>query len=235
MEKLIGFVAAHRECFKTEHGNIFATSLSKVIRHWRFLEIIHRRHTEASAAFAANTQTLIRSVPPKGRGVFTPEQAELYAAGDRLSTAVHLEVESFYLFGKILLDESAHAIEYYFGSQRNLPLDSHDDLSKNLTRYAEAKGLQIPGGFEDIIAGLRKRIADFRDSQIAHEKSPRTVRGTIADPTDARMVTTRLYPKDNDQQVESESLAELINAIGSYVGDHLIGFIESNSAKTRLK
>jgi hypothetical protein len=144
--KLNAFVEAHRERLKAEHGNIFAFSFSKVIRHWRFLEIIHHRHAEASAAFAANTQALLRSIPPKGRGVFTPEQAELYVAGDRLSVATHLEVEFFYLFAEILLDDVARAIEYYFGAARNLPLDSHDDLSKNLVKYAEAKELPFIEG-----------------------------------------------------------------------------------------
>ena len=37
-----------------------------------------------------------------------------------LTTRLHLEIESFYLFAKILLDKVAHFVEFYFGPGRKL-------------------------------------------------------------------------------------------------------------------
>jgi hypothetical protein len=72
------------------------------------------------------------------------------------------------LFAKILLDKIARAIEFYFGT---VP-DSHDDFVKHLDRYVRAKDLSLPRGFKQDLQGLKREISDFRDYQIAHEKSP---------------------------------------------------------------
>jgi hypothetical protein len=234
VKELSEFISAHRERFIIEHNNVFSFSFSKITRHWNFLEIIFERYVQTSDAFIENSKAL-RALTLPGTHRVTEEQAALMLAGSGLTTAVHLEIESFYLFAKIILDEIAHALEYYFGQARGLSLDSHDDLTKNLVAYAKAKGLAIPDEFETSVTNLRKRISDFRDYQIAHEKSPRTMRATIWGPDGhVRMASNKLYPKEKDQQVDTESLSELKLALEDHVR-RVINFIEVNADKTNLK
>jgi hypothetical protein len=112
---------------------------------------------------------------------------------------VSLEVESFYLFAKILLDKIARAIEFYFGPQRGLALDSHDDLVRRFQRYGQAKVLEAPLGLLTSAQSLREKVSDFRDQYIAHEKSPRTIRQLTWDESRrVKMVLTRVYPTEKD-------------------------------------
>lgn len=236
MKRLSNFVSTHRERFSTESSNVFAFSFGKVSRHWGFLEIIHQRYVDESKALVDNSKAIQALVKP-GMPPVTGELAALLADGQGLSAAVHLEIESFYLFAKILLDEIAHAIEHYFGPARGAPLSSHDDLCKNLSKYAAARKLKVPEGFQATIKDLQKRISDFRDKQISHEKSPRTMKGTMWDMDgNVRIAATRLYPRatDTPQQVESESLDRLKTALETYA-EEVIKFIEVNKASTRLE
>jgi hypothetical protein len=152
-----------------------------------------------------------------------------------LSVQLQLEIESFYLFAKIMLDKVAHAIEFYFGPAHKLPLDSHDDLVTKLTQYCSNRGLQPNPILLKIAAGLKERISDFRDYQIAHEKSPRTmwVLGwSSAD--DLRMGLTRLNPTLRDSQRDSTPLRELARELNSYL-DALVDFLSNNRDRTNLK
>ena len=146
-----------------------------------------------------------------------------------------MEIESFYLFAKIFLDDVARAIENYFGPARGLALDSHDDLEKRLERFAATKGLIILDGLNEAISDLRKRVADFRDQEVAHEKSPRTMRGLTWGPNgEVSFVSTRLFPKQSDKQTNSKSLNSLANALQEYISE-VIEFLEENSSKARFK
>ena len=133
------------------------------------------------------------------------------------------------------MDDIARAIENYFGPARGLALDSHNDLEKRLERFAATKGLIIPDGLSEAISDLRKRVADFRDQEIAHEKSPRTMRGLTWGPDgEASFISTRLYPKESDKQTNSESLNSLANALQEYVSK-VVDFLEENSSKARFE
>jgi len=236
MQKLAEFVALHRERFDTEHNNIFAFSFSKILRRFAFLQIIHDRHLAASMAFVANSEAMLATtLPASNTRPITPEQVRLYQEGGKLGTEVQLEIESFYLFAKILLDDIARALEYYFGPVRSAPLDSHDDFAKHLHSFAKAKTLIIPHGFEEAVLDLRRRISDVRDQQIAHEKSPRTmVAMTWLPGGRVRTMATKLYPKESDQHSETETLDSLCTALEAY-GERMIGFIKLNQDRTRLK
>jgi hypothetical protein len=123
---------------------------------------------------------------------------------------LHLDIESFYLFAKIYLDKIAHAFEFYFGPGRGKSMDSHDQLVKNFPAYAKEKGLTLPSDLMSIATRLKSDISDYRDYEIAHEKSPRRLSGTVFD-TEGKMriIATHLYPTKKDQQKGVESTPRL--------------------------
>ena len=124
-----------------------------------------------------------------------------------LTTRLHLEIESCYLFAKIFLDKVARALEFYFGQAQKLSLDSHDDLVKRLEKYASFKKLVLPDDFLKLAQQLKADISDHRDYEIAHEKSPRTLHATVFDTEGVtKIASTRFSPTARDQQVETKPL-----------------------------
>ena len=235
MRELAEFITTQRDRFAVDDGNIFALSFAKVTRRWAFLHIIRVRYDEASNAFIENAEVFRASIRPGGPHQMTAEPMMLQSQGQHLGTLVHLEIEAYYLFAKILLDEIAHAIENYFGPVRGIAIDSHDDFCKRILKYASAKDLTIPEDFEKAISDIRRQISDFRDAQIAHEKSPRAIKGMTWDATrQVMLATTRLYPKPTDKQVNSESVGSLTAMLEGYV-DRVLAFVETNQLKARFK
>ena len=126
-------------------------------------------------------------------------------------------------------------MEFYFGQGRKASLDSHDDLVKNFASYAVAKGLTLPADFMAIAAALKKDISDYRDYEIAHEKSPRRMTSTVFDKHGTmRMAARSIYPTEKDQKVESKALHHLIKVIDTYIGQ-MIELIRLNPDKTNLR
>jgi hypothetical protein len=237
MLELERFVFEHRKRFSFEDSHIFAISFAKVARRWRFLQIICGRYREACRAYIDNHEEFRRRTWKSGEvHCLTEEEVELYSKGAQIGTILQLEIESFYLFAKILLDETEHAIENYFGQARRLPIKSHDDLAKKIDAYTTAHGLCVAQDLRMALSDLKNRIADFRDKQIAHEKSPRTMRGGLTWGPDGEVnaVSTRIFPKPGEEQVNSESLNTLMDAVDAYLR-MVISFLETNAGKVRFK
>lgn len=152
-----------------------------------------------------------------------------------MTARLHLEIESFYLFAKILLDKVARALEFYFGLGRSCSLDSHDDLVKNLATYAGQKGITLSQRFVEIANMLKKDISDHRDYQIAHEKSPGTIFGTLFDVEGkTKIFSSRFYPKESEKQVATQELDKLLRDLDEYLGE-FIKCVTANRDKTKLK
>jgi hypothetical protein len=228
------FIEDERKRFCTRDNNVFAFSLGHVCRYLTFLNIIEGRYSKVGQLFVANSNEL-RAAVPSGTPKLTDEQRRLLDEGTELTFRLHLEIESFYLFAKILLDKVAHAIEFYFGAVRGVSLDSHDDLVKCLDKYAKGKRLNLPTNFVEKARSLKKDVSDFRDYEIAHEKSPRrlNITGFSAD-GHTSLISSMLYPTEKDQQVSSKHLGDLGNEIEEYV-QLLTVLLGTNRELTQLK
>lgn len=229
------FIEEHRDRFDNNHNNLFAFAFGQAMRYYEFLEIIHERYLSSTARYIANTKAM-QANTPRGTHPISPELASIQKAGYGLSVIVHLEIESYYVFAKILLDKLARAIEFYFGPVRKLPLDSHDDLTKHITGYSHAKSLELPPPLHSIIKQLKEDISDYRDYEISHQKSPRALKATVFSLVDdtARISTMMYTPKDSDKQVDSKHPPELLIQLNRYI-DCIIEFILHNQNKTVLR
>jgi len=234
MSKLSEFIGSERERFAHEDNNKFATSFSQISRYSAFLDVILKRYEDASWQLFANTKAFQETVLP-GEHPVSSDLMALHEESVRLTILLHLEIESFYIFAKILLDKIAHSLEFYFGQGRGTSLDSHDDLVKNFASYAGAKGLTLPPNYMMVAAALKRDISNYRDYEIEHEKSPRRMNATVFDEHGTmRLAATRLYPTEKDQQVESKPLHDLARDINEYIGQ-VIELIKLNRSKTNLK
>ena len=232
---LLNFIAKERERFEVRHNNMFAFSLNSVLTYKKFLDIIIDRNANVTTEFIHNNQAIGESIKrhKKPRGSISQEEMKLFLENEQISLRLHLEIESFYLFAKILLDKISRSLEFYFGAAHKHPLDSHDDLAKNIEVYSKEKKLKIDAELISTIQLLKHNISDFRDYAIAHEKSPRTLRYYSINEKGARMILNTIYPKESDQLKESINLEELHKNINQYI-NQVVEFIRSNSDKTNL-
>jgi len=194
-------------------------AFSQISRYLIFLNLIVDRFKAISQRYVENSNARIQMFE---HGVsndrFTPEQAALLEQGEVLHYEVHLEIETFYLFAKILLDKVAHFLQVYFGQERGMPLNSHDQLVRNFARFCDAKGVTPSSKFLEMARTLKVGISDHRDYRIAHEDSPRTMYGTMHDSTGRpRISMFRLNPTERDQQIESGPLEDLFVEADRYI------------------
>ena len=231
-KELSEFIASERNRFEVKHNNMFAFSFREVERYYDFIEIIYVRHASAVKEYLKAFNALQRTIDKSpGSHSTTAEQLVLLETLLRLGNIVQLEIESYYLFAKMLLDKIARAVEFYFGKAHKLALDSHDDFVKCIEAYSAAKNIALDERLVTLAKKLKNDISDFRDHQIAHLKSPRTVRGTTGD---GRMSFSQIYPTEKDEQKETQLLDSLSSEIGEYT-ELVIAFIKDNKEKTALR
>ncbi len=233
MNALSNFVVAEREFYAADDNNRFAFSLGQAIRYYEFILIVYERQKEANRKLVSHDTKLMTSLLAKGGETMTEEQMQLFEEWTALMKQVALEIESFYLFAKIFLDLIARFILNYFGDVRGIKLNSHDKLTKNHRKYQTAKCLTFPDGFSESLTILKKHVCDYRDKQIAHLQSPRTIKGIAYNESGQTRISAHyLYPSPTDTHVESSELSEVMAAIESYVQQVFV-IIESNRSKTR--
>ena len=194
-------------------------AFGQISRYLLFVNLIVERYRMLSQRYIENSNAL-RLAFEQGANddSFTSEQTATFDEAEDLYFEVHLEIETFYLFAKILLDKVAHFLQFYFEPARGLPLNSHDQLVRNFTRFCIAKGITPSSKFLEVAKALKVGISDHRDYRIAHEDSPRTMYGTMHDWTGRpRISMFRLNPTERDRQIESGPLEDLFVEADHYI------------------
>lgn len=177
-------------------------------------------------------------------GPATAEDLARMEKGAKLSNLLHLEIESFYQFAKILLDNVATYYGCLFGPRRRVSYVSHNELTKSWPELVEAAKLQ--GDTDRMLAAmkeLQEKISDFRDKQITHDHNPRRIRGTIFDARNGpRMMYSTVMPtakelaemENAQENLSSGNPRELLQAIDDYI-EAALSVTEQNMGASSLK
>lgn len=234
--ELSAFISSERSYFEVEGNNMFAMAFGQVRRYYGFLVLIKARHDRLSDNYRKLSERCMALIPThSGPAPITKELGAVMEEMSGMSVQFQLEIESYYVFAKIMLDRVAHFIEFIYGPARRLPLDSHDQLTKHFKGYCAAKGLKDFVNVETLLSSLKQDISDYRDYQIAHEKSPRTIRAiAISDAGDASVMATKIYPKESDGQVQSQSPAKLELDLLRYLTE-IMALVRANREQCKLK
>lgn len=232
-DDLGSFVEKERERFENRENNMFALSFSVIIKYREFLQIIVDRYKALSEEYVKSSDELFESLR-NIKGPMTPELWEMHEKQAQLSRKLHLEIESFYQFAKVLLDRIVHAIEYYFGPLRGCAMDSHDNWAKRFDKYCKEKNLNTNEGLSVSIAKLKIKISDVRDYKFTHQKSPRASHGTWHSQGKVGISVGWTFPKDSDEYFQSPPIDEILEEIDHYLRN-IIEFIELNGSRSALK
>jgi hypothetical protein len=244
MKKLIrenmlsGFINTERSQYVNKDNNKFAFALGQASRYYGFLLIILDRCEKASRNMISTHEKSMKlmSTQTSESVPMTVEQMRLMEESSRLMTLVHLEIESYYLFAKIFLDNVARFLYLYFRPVQGVSLKSHRNLATHHKRYCEVNSLAVPQGFSESIMLLKERICDYRDDMITHEMSLRIIKGTAwGTSRDTIIAGATLYPREGDSGgATSEALPQLMDDINIYIRQ-IFTMIETNREKSRLR
>ena len=139
------------------------------------------------------------------------------------------------MFGTIFLDRVACFMEGYFGRPKEGRIDSHRKLKNKIAAYEAEKSLVLPECFAESIAFLENNVAEFRDKQITHDKSWRSMHATAWSRNgQTRIAKVKLYPREGDKQIEGGEPRELLAAIAKYT-EQLLSLIETNRSRTQFR
>lgn len=225
------FIRTERDRFSDKRNHSFAFGFGQIRRYYDFLQIILRYYDSASKAFMENTKLMQEFAKNGGKG-WTEEQRKELDRGYELSSELHLHIESFYIFAKILLDKIAQAIYFYFGNSKTM-FQSHHDMIGRIQPYVSERGLSpIPESLFNQMNQLKEQVSDFRDDVITHQYSPRAMKATMFNYTTGEtwMMNHRIEPKEGEGQREGIPLTQLTKQINGYILE-VINYLSSNKNK----
>jgi hypothetical protein len=231
--ELSAFVSEERGHFEGYDNNKFAMAFGQVLRYYGFLTIIKERYENCNVTF--NKLLEIQKSLFASGGAMNEQQIAWWEENSKVCNRIQLEIESYYLFAKILLDRVARFLEFFFGPGRKLSFDSHDQMTKAFKAYCKIKELKDFEKIEYRLKSLKTDIADYRDYQISHEKSPRTMHGVHFSGTgETSIISMKMYPKDTDTQAQSKSLGKLEEDLLLYLREIMV-LVRTNRGKSKLK
>lgn len=233
---IFDFAKRERQRFSNYSDNLFSSATSQIIRYYEFLQIIVERYQKINENFFLHNEKR-KHMFPNGSYTLNKQQMEYLEEEAKINKNLHLEIESFYLFAKILLDKVCRFLELYFGIARSASLDSHEKLSKNIEKYVKKRSLSdLSKELIGMITSLKKEISDYRDKEIVHDKSPRTMKGTMFSFKEGltRIFSGKLFPNEEDKQIESSAPNQIIGQIDKYLMS-VFEYVSNSRDKTGLE
>lgn len=234
-DELLQFIEESRgRIIDVDANNRFGVFASALAEERASLEIIVSRYLAASEQLVRNTEEMMALNKP-GTHPVSDEQSTLLVEAVKIQRGLRLEIRSYYLFAKILLDNVSRFIEFYFRPGRACSLDSHKELIKNLGNFCDKKGLSLPEKFLEIANDLKERISEYRDKQVGHDKSHDLIAtsfSTVGDPA-PRLTRGYIGPGPSKMKPTSEPLQDLTEALDEYLV-LLVTFLSQNESKTWL-
>ena len=100
-----------------------------------------------------------------GRYLTKKEEAQ-FRRKNKNSQVFQLEIESFYIFAKIYLDKTAHALETYFGERRNCSFESFSKFASKFKTLESVDKFTVELELQEIALKLKQEIVDFRDKKL---------------------------------------------------------------------
>lgn len=167
------FVTSESALYMPEGSNRLSVAAAGAVQCEMYLEEIVRRYTGASAAHTMALRELFDSLP-RGASVVSPEQQRTLDDLAHRGVLVRLEIESYYLFSKILLDRLAKLMHWWVGgtsATRGRSIDRHSLVSKELSSLVQSGIVWAPEGMASQAAELQRKVSNYRDHHVTHDSA----------------------------------------------------------------
>jgi hypothetical protein len=180
-----------------------------VLRGYRYLELVHERHVPTAKRYKELLALLFTKMDPAFDGgaiTYDDEMATMDAEMADLLDIAHLDLETFYLFAKTVLDRVAQYVELYFGPEPKLPVRAHEKLYANFSEYATRRGIVVPDGFT-------QAVRDVQDMIFTHQPESATNDARVAQsPSDLMIAHTDERPGGETQPESGAHAAQAQSA-----------------------
>ncbi len=215
-------------------GDVAFYAGHQILRYYDFLGVIVEHYLAEERAYKQASEARQRLLEVLGLGpvVNNSPLSDVTAREIAHHIGIQFWIESFFLFAKILLDKMALFIRYYYGEPRGLKLGSHDKLEKNFKKLCDGLNLTTNPDFLLQMKRMKTEIPDFRDNWIAHDDSPRTLRGTTIDGPHQGLSIGCVFPTESDLHVRASDPISLGSNIDIYLG-LFMDFISENGPLSR--
>ncbi len=218
------FIDTERWNFDGRDNNLYHVAFREVTVYRAVLGLIQDRYRAAGSEYMARSEAFTLRIRTAAASA---ERIGPNARLEELQLMLRIEIESFYLFARILLDKIALAVHFYFGLNQS----GHSLLIKQLAKA----GLPASERLRTLAKDLGKQIGGFRSEQITHQRELRAIRSTgYRTGEGPRVILSNLYPTVADQQYESRPLEALIAAIDDYLSE-IMEFLAVNREQTALQ
>jgi len=171
---------------------------------------------------------------PPGTRVLTEDDLREQEHSATLQLRLHLEVESFYLFAKILLDRISDTFGYYFNHSLKKAGSTHTQVANWFSKICTDKHLVVqPANLHSTMKVLKRCIIDYRNDALEHISNPRLIHGTNWRAGKTAIAIHSVYPSKSDKVKETEDLNELFKLLDHYIVA-MLDFFETNIEKSIL-
>ena len=110
--QLSQFIESERKRLDTRDANIFSNATHEIERYLRFLDIVLGRYTTACVQYHDLSCAFQATLQP-GSGQMSDAQMVMIGSLTTGGEQIQFEIESYFLFSKILLDLIARWIEHF--------------------------------------------------------------------------------------------------------------------------
>jgi hypothetical protein len=150
--------------------------------------------------------------------------------GDLLDIA-HIDLETFYLFSKTVLERVAQYVELYFGPEPKLSVRTHEKLRANFDEYTTRRGVVVPDE-------LRATLDSVHENIFAHQADSATNDSRQAQsPSDLMMAHTENRPGPNGATGAVTQLSlttgQLVQVVDAYLRS-IVDLVKRNPNRARL-
>jgi hypothetical protein len=210
-------------------------------RYLRFTRIVADRFETANAKYVEHSLRFKAMMPKEpgsgGRREMTEEESKALLDQWALGEIVSLEIESFYMFAKILLDRVADLVCLYFGHPRPGIGSSHSRLKNgifdHICRTKSIDGQVLLPRLED----LHRRVVEHKTDVVEHLADPRWFPG-LGFGGDHRVTVSMglMGPREGETEFDTRETGDpavLLKEIEAYVVS-VIDFLEANIEKSVL-
>lgn len=233
--RIITFVETARTARDEKAGAALAVAINVWFRYYRFIDIILMEYKRVDPLLSASHQAFLG----RPSGLLTPNEMEEMRRGAELTARLHLQVESFYVFTKILLDRIAETFGFLFDKKFTSFGSTHVQLKRGFPNICATKGLRIePTDIPTLLVQLETRIVKHRTDIIEHLQNPATWHATVWGADQKNKIVLQPFlppetPPNAPPPWQSEDLDELILLLNRYV-TAMIDFFEVNIEKSAL-
>jgi hypothetical protein len=208
-------------------------------RYLGFVRVVVERYEAANESYIGHAERIKAALMAESTGSrrLTEDETDALLAKWTLAESLQLEIESFYLFAKILLDRVADVVCLYFDNPRPSKGSSHSFLVNRafdrICRTRSIDGRALVPSLED----LDRRVVQHRNDVVEHLADPRWSPG-MGWGADRRVKVSMglVAPKADEPDYDTrttEDPAALLKEIEAYIVA-VFDFLETNIEKSVL-